>query len=261
MSACERLLNESASHTVAAPLLMPGSMSSGVAWPCRWRWVAGRQRGSKIDITPAYLLEVAGKIIESPMGSMWDLDLRPDADCDWRWVVCPPPAAKMLDRYDCCVPEVHVGKLYWRANPADSTEHIVEILTSASRAVWPDELCFIAGYDLVEGFNWQQYVYSPGAIVGFPDAAGWSSEAVCAWKPAADWIMQMQGDVDDLNDVYSFANHTAPGEVHAARQHGHLQFCQGPNSTTRAPWNSSSSLKQNYRRHGISCVKPASLPK
>ncbi len=49
---------------------------------------------------------------------------------------------------------------------------------------------------------------------------------VCAWKPAAEWIMQMQGDVNDLNDIYSFGEHMAPGVVHAARQHGHLQFWQ-----------------------------------
>ncbi|CAL8467399.1 g6936 [Coccomyxa elongata] len=157
---------------------------------------------------------------------MWALKLRPGADCDWRWVVCPPPAAKMLDRYDCCVPEVHIGKLYWRENPAGLTEHIVEILTSSSRAVWPSELCYIAGYDLVEGFQWQQYVYSPGAFASFQDPAGWSSEVVLGWKPAADWIMQMQGDVDDINGVYSFADHMAAGELHAARQHGQHRFCQ-----------------------------------
>lgn len=47
------------------------------------------------------------------MDSMWDLNIRPGADCEWRWVVCPPPAATYIERYDCCVPEIHVGHMMW----------------------------------------------------------------------------------------------------------------------------------------------------
>lgn len=104
-------------------------------------------------------------------------------------------------------------------------EHIVELLTASSRAVFLDQLCFICGHDLADNFDWQQYVYNPGEFTGLGDLAGWTSEIVASWKPASQWISQMQGDIDET-DVHSFANHMSLQEVLAARHAGQQLFCQ-----------------------------------